>query len=418
MSSPQKKPLNVCLIGQKFMGRTHSNAWLNVAKFYDDLPFDPVMHTICGRDRHELETFRRTWGWHNASIDWKQAVSNPEIGLVDIGTPNHLHRDMALAALEAGKHVACEKPLAGTLDEAREMRDAAERAKVNGQQTFVWYNYRRSPALALAHQLVRDGKIGRIYHVRCFYLQDWAGPDAPLAWRFQGDVAGSGALGDLCAHSIDAARFVTGEEIESVGGAILKTFIEERAIPDNAGGAISGRGGASRDQNMGKSTVDDAVLFTAEFTGGAVATFEASRLSTGDKNANRIEVHGEKGAIRWDFERMAELEWYDATLPEQLQGWSIINVSNGGADHPYAKHWWPAAHHIGYEHTFVNQAADMIQSIGGTAGGGPAGGGTAGGGEPVVPLADFADAYETQRVLAAVGLAARDHARIELAEVK
>ena len=394
------KPLNVCLIGQKFMGRTHSNAYLNVAKFFGDLPLEPVMHTVCGRDRDELESFRRQWGWHNASVDWTEAVANPDIGLVDVGTPNHVHRDMTIAALEAGKHVACEKPLAGNLDEAREMRDAAASAK---GKTFVWYNYRRCPALALAHQLVQQGKLGRIYHVRCFYLQDWAGPDAPLVWRFKGDVAGSGALGDLCAHSIDAARFVTGDEVDSVGGAILKTFIEERPIPSDAGGEISGKGDGNS-QKMGKSTVDDAVLFTAQFKQGAVATFEATRLSTGHKNGNRVEVHGEKGAIRWDFERMTELEWFDATLPEELQGWSTIQVSNGGAGHPYADAYWPTAHHIGYEHSFVNQTADMIRAIGG--------------GEPLVPLPDFADAYETQRVLQAVTLAAENRATVKLDEVK
>lgn len=400
MSANDEKPLNVCLIGQKFMGRTHSNAYLNVGKFFD-LPLTPVLHTVCGRDRDELESFRRCWGWHNASVDWEEAVANPEIDLVDIGTPNHLHRDMALAALEAGKHVACEKPLAGNLDEAREMRDTAAKAK--DAQTFVWYNYRRCPALALAHNLVKAGRLGRIYHVRCFYLQDWGGPDTPLVWRFQGDVAGSGALGDLCAHSIDAARFVTGEEIQCVGGAILKTFIEERPIPDSAGGEISGKG-AKSNQKMGKSTVDDAVLFTAQLAGGAIATFEATRLSTGHKNGNRIEIHGEKGALRWDFERMTELEWYDATLPEDLQGWSTIQVSNGAAGHPYADAYWPTAHHIGYEHTFINQTADTVNVIAGK--------------EPVVPLPDFADAYETQRVLHAVTVAAREQSVVNLDDVK
>ena len=394
-----KKPLNVCLIGQKFMGRTHSNAYLNVAKFFD-LPLDPVMHTVCGRDRGELEAFRRKWGWHNASVDWQEAVKNPDIDLVDVGTPNHVHRDMAVAALEAGKHVACEKPLAGSLDEAREMKEAAAKA---GGKTFVWYNYRRVPALALAHKIVREGRLGKLYHVRCFYLQDWAGPDAPLVWRFQGDVAGSGSLGDLCAHSIDSARFVTGDEVESVGGAILKTFIEERPIPSSAGGEISGKG-AGGGQQKGKSTVDDAVLFTAKFAGGAVATFEATRLATGFKNGNRVEVHGENGGLRWDFERMNELEFYDSTLPAHLQGWQTIHASDGSAGHPYAANYWPTAHHIGYEHSFVNQAADIVSVLGG--------------GEAVVPLPDFADAYETQRVLQAVTLSAKEGSTVRLDEVK
>src|ERR1700722_14377175 len=188
-----KQTVNVCLVGHKFMGRTHSNAYLKVGKFFD-LPVLPVMHTIAGRNKSELEEFAQRWGWKHTSTEWKQAISNPEIGLVDIGTPNNMHAEMSIAALEAGKNVACEKPLAGTLNEARQMRDAARKAK---GKTFVWYNYRRVPAVALAHQLVKAGKIGRIYHVRAYYLQDWAGPDVPLIWRFQKAVSGSGSHGDL-----------------------------------------------------------------------------------------------------------------------------------------------------------------------------------------------------------------------------
>ena len=396
----QSKLTNVCLIGSKFMGRTHSNAYLKLPRFFPDLPAGLAMHTVCGRDRGELETFARRWGWHNASVDWRQAIENPDIGLVDVGTPNDVHREMAVAALEAGRDVACEKPLAASLDDARAMRDAA--AAHPDRKTFVWYNYRRCPALALAHQLVKAGKIGRIYHVRCFYLQDWGGPDAPMVWRFRGDVAGSGSLGDLCAHSIDAARFVTGQAFESVGGAILETFIKERRVPAGGGGEISGRGSSASGQTA-ESTVDDAALFTARLTGGAVATFEATRLSTGDKNGNRVEVHGERGAIRWDFERMHELRFYDNTADAQTAGWTTINVSDAGADHPWAEAWWPTGHNVGYEHSFVNQAADMARVLGG--------------GEPVVPLADFADAWETQKVLEAVTRSARDGRTVPLAEV-
>lgn len=394
------KSCNVLLIGSKFMGRTHSNAYLKAPKFFD-LPLSPVMHTLCARDEAETQAFADRWGWQNISTNWQEAVTNPDIDLIDIGTPNHVHKDMALAALEAGKHVACEKPLAGNLDDAREMLQAAQKAKK--QKTYVWYNYRRCPALSLAHQIVKEGRIGKVYHVRCFYLQDWAGPEAPLVWRFKGDVAGSGSLGDLCAHSIDSARFVTGDEIKEVNGAILKTFIKERYLPTGTGGEISGRG-AKGERKKGKSTVDDAVVFTCEFKGGAVATFEATRVSTGDKNGNRVEVHGEKGAIRFDFERMCELEWYDATLPEHLQGWSTINVSNGGADHPYAAAWWPTAHAIGYEHGFINQAADMMYDMAGK--------------KIIAPLPDFKDAFETQRVLQAVTLSAKNRCPVKLSEVK
>ncbi len=396
------KSINVGLIGSKFMGRTHSNAYLKVARFFD-LPVEPVMHTIAARNAAEVEAFAKRWGWRHSTTDWKAMVNDPQIGLVDVGTPNHVHRDQAIAALEAGKHVACEKPLANTLDAAREMVQAAKKAKQ--QRTFVWYNYRRCPALALAHQLVKEGRLGRIYHVRCFYLQDWAGPDTPMLWRFQGNVAGSGALGDLCAHSIDSARFVTGDEISEINGAILKTFIKERTVlSGSAGGEISGRGAKTAKAKKAKSTVDDAVVFTAQFKGGAVATFEATRLSTGDKNGNRVEVHGEFGGLKFNFQRLAELEWYDATLPEREQGWSTINVSNGGAGHPYAGAWWPTAHAIGYEHGFINQVADMMHVLGGK--------------KPVAPLPDFNDAYQTQRVLEAVVQSAKNRCPIKLSQIK
>jgi predicted dehydrogenase len=395
------KPLNVALIGSKFMGRTHSNAYLKVAKFFT-LPFEPVMHTIAARDAEDLAKFAPRWGWKNWTTNWKDVCENDEIDLVDIGTPNHVHRDQAIAALEAGKHVACEKPLANTLEAAREMRDAAKKARKS--KTFVWYNYRRVPAVALAHQMVKQGLLGRIYHVRGFYLQDWAGPDTPLLWRFRGDVAGSGALGDLCAHSIDMARFVTGDEITEITGAILETFVKERTVlKDDAGSEISGKGAKTAGKKA-KSTVDDASLFLCRFKGGAVGKFEATRLSTGDKNRHGVEIHGEKGAIRFDFTRMQELQWYDATLDDKLQGWSTILVSNGNAGHPYGKAWWPVAHPIGYEHGFINQAADMIRVIGGE--------------EPEVPLPDFNDAYQTQRVLEAVTISAKERSPIKMNEVK
>src|SRR5436190_7969446 len=272
-----KDTINVSLIGQKFMGRTHSNAYLKVGKFFD-VPVLPVMHTICGRDEKELGEFAQKWGWKNTTTDWRRAVTDPAIGLVDIGTPNHLHKDMSLAALEAGKHVACEKPLAGTLDDAREMRDAARKAKKS--KTFVWYNYRRVPAVALAHQFVKEGKLGTIRHVRAYYLQDWGGPGVPLLWRFQKKFAGSGAHGDLNAHIIDMARFITGDEITEVVGSLAETFIKERDIPSEgprggiaAGTRGGGKGGAAK---KGKSDVDDAALCLARSKGGAGPSVEAT----------------------------------------------------------------------------------------------------------------------------------------------
>jgi predicted dehydrogenase len=394
--------INVCLVGQKFMGRTHSNAFLKVEKFFD-VPVHPIMHTIVGRDEKELNEFQHRWGWQNASTDWRKAVKDPEIGLVDIGTPNHLHKDMAIAALEAGKHVACEKPLAGTLADAREMRDAAKRAKKS--KTFVWYNYRRVPAVALAHQLAKAGKLGRIFHVRAFYLQDWGGPGVPLLWRFQKKFAGSGAHGDLNAHIIDMARFITGDEISEVSGAIAETFIKERDIPttsrDRKGAGITtGAGGSSR---KGKSDVDDALLFLARFKQGAVASFEATRLATGNQNKNGIEINGDKGSIRFNFEDMNYLEFYDTTVERKQQGWTKIMVTHGG-DHPYVGNWWPDAHIIGYEHGFINQVADMMNVLGGK--------------PPVVPLPDFEDAYKTQQVLEAAVVSAEEHRPVKISEMK
>ncbi|MCC6680548.1 MAG: Gfo/Idh/MocA family oxidoreductase [Phycisphaeraceae bacterium] len=392
------------MIGSKFMGRAHANAYSQAGRFFD-LPRPVVMHTLAARNLAQTRQFAQRWGWLHASDHWQAVVRDPQIDLVDVGTPNHVHMEQAVAALEAGKHVACEKPLAGTLDDARAMLLAAKRRPK--QHTFVWYNYRRCPALALAYQLARAGKLGRIYHVRACYLQDWAGPDAPLVWRFQGKVAGSGSLGDLCAHSIDTARFITGDQITEVEGAVLETFIKQRAVlSDAAGGEISGKG-ADAKTRKGKSTVDDVVLFIARFKGGAVASFEASRLATGYKNNNRIEIHGDKGAIRFDFERLSELDWYDATADDRLAGWTTINVSNPGVangGHPYAHAWWPTAHAIGYEHTFINQVADMVQVLSGS--------------KPVVPLPDFADAYETQKVLHAVTESARHRCPVKLSQIK
>ncbi len=391
--------LNVALLGSKFMGRTHSNAWLKVARFF---PVDPapVMHTVVARNAAELEQFARRWGWRNSTTDWRAAVTGSEVDLVDIGTPNDVHAEQAIAAMEAGKHVACEKPLAGTLADAQAMADAAERAS---GKTFVWFNYRRVPAVALAHQLVTSGAIGRVYHVRAAYLQSWGGPDTPLLWRFQGDIAGSGAHGDLNAHIVDAVRFVTGEDIVTVEGAIEHRFIEERTLLEgSAGGEISGTG-AGTGQAKGRSTVDDAVLFLARMSGGGLASFEASRLATGYHNANRFEIHGERGALRFDFERMNELGFYSLDNEPAVQGWTTIDVTRGGDGHPYAGAWWPDSHGLGYEHTFVNQASDMLTVIAG--------------GEPIVALPDFADALQTQRVLHAAIESARRRSPVDVADL-
>ena len=393
------KHINIALLGSKFMGRAHSNAWLNVGKFFDVDPL-PTMHTVVGRNPADLSEFAQRWGWLHHTTDWRAAVTSDDVDLVDIGTPNNVHAEQAIAALEAGKHVACEKPLAGTLADATAMADAASRATGT---TSVWFNYRRTPAVALAHRLVASGAIGTIYHVRAAYLQSWGGPDTPLLWRFQGDVAGSGAHGDLNAHIIDSVRFVTGEEIVTVEGAIEHTFITERAVLEaGAGGEIAGAGAATAG-TKGASTVDDAVLFIGRLSGGGIASFEGTRLATGYHNSNRFEIHGDRGALRFNFERMNELEFYDLSNDPAVQGWTTIDVTRGGDGHPYVHAWWPDSHGLGYEHSFVNQASDILTVIGG--------------GAPVVPLPDFADALQTQRVLHAAIESARHRAPVALADI-
>ena len=395
---PQLDRLNIALIGQGFMGRTHSNAWSQVGRFFK-VPVRPVMHTVFGQPEEHPENFAATWGWKNHATDWKSLIRSADIDLVDVVTPNYMHAPVAKFAIAAGKNCSCEKPIAATLKEAREMAAAARKAKV---KTFVWYNYRRVPAVALAHMLVKQGKIGDIRHVRAFYLQDWAGPDVPLAWRFNKKLAGSGAHGDLNAHIVDMTRFVTGQEITDICGAIAETFVKERSLMTGiaAGGISAGLKGSSK---KGKVTVDDTVLFLARFSGGAVASFEAARQATGNQNRNGFEINGTKGSVKFNFEKMNELEFYDATLPRAVQGWTNIIVTHGG-DHPYVAAWWPDAHIIGYEHCFTHQAYDIIRSLSGQ--------------QPIVPLPDFEDAYQTQRVLEAALLSAGEKRWVKLSTVK
>jgi len=390
--------INVALIGQGFMGRSHSNAWGQVNKFFKP-PIRAVMHTVFGmpEEKPTPEEFARNWGWQHASTDWQAVVRSPEIGLVDVVTPNYMHAPVAIAALEAGKHVACEKPLAGTLADARAMAEAARKAK---GKTFVWFNYRRCPAVALAHLLVKQGKIGEIRHVRAVYLQDWASESVPLLWRFDKTLAGSGAHGDLNAHIIDMTRFVTGQEITEVVGAIAETFIKKRKRLVGTGGETLGAGAGG--EEMGDVTVDDTVLFLARFSGGAVASFEAARQATGNQNRNQFEINGTKGALKFDFERMNELQYYDATLPRAVQGWTTIMCTHG-PDHPYVANWWPDAHIIGYEHGFTNEAYDILRVLAGQ--------------EPTVPIPDFEDAYQTQRVLEAALISAAQRRPVKIDEV-
>jgi len=393
------REIKIAQIGEGFMGRTHSNGWSQVVRFCNP-PVRPVMHTTCGRRDEASRAFAKHWGWQHSSTHWEQVIKSPEIDLVDILTPNKMHAPMAMAAIAAGKHVACEKPIASTLTEAREMVQAARASKV---KTFVWYNYRRCPAVAMAYRLVKEGKIGKIRHVRAFYLQDWADESIPLIWRFDKEHSGTGSHGDLNAHIIDMTRFVTGEEITEINGAIVETFIKKRKLASAgaAGGIAAGISAGS--EAMGDVTVDDSVLFLGRFAGGGVASFEAARQATGNQNRNGFEINGTKGAIKFNFERMNELEYYDATRPRAVQGWTTIMCTHGG-DHPYAEHWWPDAHTIGYEHGFTNQALDILKILAGE--------------EPTVPLPDFEDAYQTQRILEAVLVSAQEDRTVKVDEIQ
>ena len=403
-ASTAKEGLGIALIGTKFMGRAHSNAWGKCAQFFD-LKRPPRLVVASGRNAQETAAFAAQWGWSRASTNWRDVLNDAAVDLVDVSTPNHLHAEMSIACLEAGKHVACEKPLSSTLADAKRMVLAARAAKKKGVQTFVWFNYRRCSAVAFAHRLVKEGKLGRIFHVRATYLQDWGGPETPLLWRFQSDQAGSGAHGDLNAHLIDMARFITGDEIIEVVGAIEETFIKERAIVSAATDALASssklKGAKVPSKGSGKSTVDDAVLFLARFKHGAIASFEATRLATGNQNRNCIEINGELGSVKFNFERMNELQWWDHTLDAKLRGWSRIMCTDAG--HPYGGHYWPAAHVVGYEHGFVSQAADISAVLGG--------------GASVVPLPDFEDALKTQCVLEAAIRSAREHRNVPIREL-
>jgi len=373
--------INVALIGQGFMGRSHSNAWGQVAKFFKP-PIVPVMHSVFGQPEENPPVFAHNWGWKNASTDWEALVKSPEIGLVDVVTPNYMHAPVAKAAIAAGKPVACEKPIAGTLADAREMVEAAKKAKV---KTFVWFNYRRCPAVALAHQLVKQGKIGQIRHVRAAYLQDWAPEIVPLLWRFDKKLAGSGAHGDLNAHIVDITRFVTGEEITEVVGAIAETFAETGKV-----------------EPVG---IDDACLFLAIFANGSMGTLVSTRYARGRKNYNTFEINGELGAIHFNLENPHLLDYFryadpktGAKIEDHLPGWQSIHVTN--FEHPYMKNWWVPGCTIGYEHTFINQLADFLASLEG--------------GPKFQP--DFRAAMRTQAVCDAVLDSARKRQWVEIPE--
>jgi predicted dehydrogenase len=341
-SARKTEPLRFAMIGHAFMGRAHSNAMRQVNRFFD-LPFEVVPQVVVGRDPERVEAARQKFGFAEASVDIAAVLARDDIDVIDIATPNDSHGPLTIAALKAGKHVMCEKPLAMSLKEARAMRDLAA---AKGAKVALWHNYRRAPAASLAQRIIARGDIGQVRQVRAIYLQDWlASPDAPWSWRNARAVCGSGAHGDLNAHLIDMTRFLTGLEFVEVT-AMEQTFTKTR----------TDGGGRRREVD-----VDDMFAFLARFDGGAVGTFEATRAAPGRKNHNQIEVNGTKGSVLWNLERMNELQLFRSDDPADSQGFRSIICMDG--PHPYAAHWWPDGHIIGYEHTFVHTLADFVASL-------------------------------------------------------
>ena len=364
-----KKPLRIGLVGYGFMGRTHSNAYRQVGQFFD-LELQPILKAVCGRDRNKAERFASQWAYESVETDWKSLVARDDLDVIDIASPNDTHASIAIAAAAAGKIVLCEKPLGRNLDEALQMVDAVERARV---PNMVWYNYRRVPAVALAKQIIDTGKLGRIFHYRAQFLQDWTISESvplggPALWRLSADVAGSGVTGDLLAHCIDTAIWLNGP-IKSLS-AMTETFIKQRQD------ALT--------HETRQVTIDDASAFLARFENGSIATFEATRYARGHKAGYRFEINGSDASIAWDLEDLHRLQYFEHSAETPLRGWRSIHVTEG--EHPYMNHWWVPGLQIGYEHTFIHQLADLLADL------------TTG--SQTRPT--FRDALATERVVAAV----------------
>ncbi|MEW1719982.1 Gfo/Idh/MocA family oxidoreductase [Streptomyces sp. NPDC093109] len=371
--------LGIGMVGYAFMGAAHSQGWRTAGHVFD-LPMRPVLAAVCGRDRTAVEAAAAKHGWAAAETDWRRLIERDDVQVVDVCTPGDSHAEIAIAALEAGKHVLCEKPLANSVGEAEAMVRAAEAARTRGQLAMVGFNYRRVPAISYARKLIAAGRLGTLRHVRVTYLQDWlADPAAPLTWRLDRERAGSGALGDLGAHIVDLAQFLAGEPIAGVS-ALSETFVRERPVLSGASAGLSGAAGSA----YGPVTVDDAAVFTGRLASGALASFEATRMAAGRKNALRLEINGERGSLAFDLERLNELSFHDHDEPAATAGFRRILVTE--PEHPYLEAWWPPGHGLGYEHTFVHQARDLVVAV------------AAG----TDPAPSFADGLQVQRVLAAV----------------
>jgi predicted dehydrogenase len=372
--------INIAILGYKFMGRAHSNAYRQVSHFFPG-KFTPRLKVICGRDREATEAAARLLGWDEVETDWRKVVERKDIDVIDISTPGHLHHDQALAAADAGKHIICEKPLANTLADAKEMLRAVQKARV---KHMLMHNYRKIPAVTFVRNLVDDGRLGQIYHYHGAYLQDWImDPQFPLVWRLQKKLAGAGALGDIGSHAIDLARYLNSEFNSVVGH--MTTFIKERPLTSEDGGRLDAKGGAG----TGKVTVDDDANFLSRFSNGSVGVFESSRFCGGRRNFNTFQIYGSKGSVAFNLERMNELEFYDAENTKGEQGYKNINVTE--AVHPYVGAWWPSGHIIGYEHTFVHAVHDFLTALE----------------NDTLPSPNFTDGVKNQAVLEAVERSAK-----------
>ena len=341
-----KKPLNIGMVGYGFMGRTHSNAFLQAGRFFE-LEHQPVLKAVCARNAERAQKFADNWGYQSVETDWRKLVERSDIDLIDIASPNDTHAEIAIAAAKAGKMVLCEKPLGRTAVEAESMVQAVEAAKV---ANMVWYNYRRVPAVMLLKDLLNEGRLGRIFHYRAKFLQDWTiSQDLPQGgeglWRLDVSVAGSGVTGDLLAHNIDTALWLNGPIRELT--AMTETFIKERK--HNLTGKTEPVG------------IDDASAFLCRFQNGSLATFEATRYARGHKALNTLEINGEHGSAMWDLHDLHRIQWFDHRDEGRLRGWRSIHVSDG--DQPYMKHWWVPGLQIGYEHTFIHQVADFLEAL-------------------------------------------------------
>lgn len=368
--------ISVALIGYKFMGKAHSHAYSTVANIFSDCP-KPRLRVICGRDRAGAEALARRFGWESVETRWEKTLERKDVDAVDLSVPGHLHKPIALAAAQAGKHILCEKPLANTAAEAKEMLEAVRRAGVVHGMVF---NYRRVPAIMLAKQLIEEGRLGKLYHFRGRYLQDWiVDPAFPRVWRLDKEQAGSGALGDLGAHIVDLCRYLAGEVNEV--SALLHTFIKERPLPE----ADPGAWGSTIGTGLAPVTVDDAALFLGRLSSGAVASFEVTRFALGRKNYNHCEINGSRGSLHFNLERMNELEFYSQDDPPQARGFRTI-LATEMEHHSYIGAWWPPGHVIGYEHTHTHIIYEFLKAVAR--------------GESPVP--NFEDGYRANLILDAV----------------